>query len=420
METERKSSLLAKEISRRDFLKTVGIGCAGIVIGGSGVLAALEEKTFTVEPASSANRIPFYGTHQSGILTKNPQHVYFVSLTCAAQSKSELRELFQAWTEDSVRFMKGELKPNSPNALLPPHDTGEAAGLGAAHLTLTFGVGPGLFEKPELGLQSRKPAELKDLPHFPKDQLDPLYTGGDICIQACADDPQTAFHAVRNLIRTARGKVTMKWSQSGFNAYPVHKGKKETPRNLFAFKDGTGNPDVDNPDEMNRIVWVQPGESKSWLTGGTYMVVRKIQMHLETWDRTALQEQEATFGRHRDSGAPLGKTGEFEDMELDRKDQNGNPIVPVDSHVYLARQAKDQILRRSFSYSNGIHPQTGAFDAGLLFISFQKNPRQFINIQNSLGRIDKMNEYVTHRGSALFACFPGIQKGSYIGAGLFD
>jgi deferrochelatase/peroxidase EfeB len=150
------------------------------------------------------------------------------------------------------------------------------------------------------------------------------------------------------------------------------------------------------------------------------MVVRRIQMFLETWDRTSLSEQEAAIGRHRDSGAPLGKTGEFEDMELDRKDEKGNPIVPVDSHVYLAKQAKDRILRRSFSYADGIHPETGALNAGLLFISFQKNPQQFINIQNSLGRLDRLNEYITHRGSALFACFPGVQKGSYLGAALFD
>lgn len=141
-------------------------------------------------------------------------------------------------------------------------------------------------------------------------------------------------------------------------------------------------------------------------------------MHLETWDRTALSAQEATFGRHRDTGAPLGKEDEFEDMGLERK-ENGEPVVPVDSHVYLARQVKDRLLRRSFSYSDGIHPNTGAFDAGLLFISFQKHPKQFINIQNSFGRADKLNEYITHRGSALFACFPGVKKGSYLGAELF-
>lgn len=406
-------------LSRRDFLKTVGIGVAGFALGAGGVLGAQEVGPLIDDDVNVKNKINFYGPHQPGIITKYPKYVYFVSLNCDAKSKNELKEMFQSWTEESVRLMNGEMAANSSNTLLPPNDTGEAEGLDASHLTLTFGVGPSLFEKAQLGLQGRKPPELQELPHFPRDQLDPKYVGGDICIQACADDPQVAFHAVRNLIRNARGKVTIRWAQTGFNSYPVRNGKMETPRNLFAFKDGTGNPNVDSPEEMNRIVWVQPGESMDWLAGGTYMVVRKIQMFLETWDRTALKEQEATFGRHRDSGAPLGKTGEFEEMELERKDENGNPIVPVDSHVYLAKQVNDRILRRSFSYSNGINPETGAFDAGLLFISFQKNPQQFINIQNSLGKLDKLNEYITHRGSALFACFPGVERGSYLGEALF-
>lgn len=423
MKTELNDSLFKKNISRRDVLKTVGIGGAGIVLGASGfggVLTAMGRTPFVDDNPNSANKVNFYGEHQSGILTKNPEHVYFVSLNCIAKTKQELKELFQVWTDDSVRLMNGETKLNASNTLLPPQDTGEAEGLDASNLTLTFGVGPSFFNKSELGLEGKRPKELQDLPHFPMDQLDPNFVGGDLCIQACADDPQVAFHAVRNLIRTARGKVTMKWSQSGFNSYPLQNGVKETPRNLFAFKDGTANPNVENEQLMNDLVWVQSGESQNWLTGGSYLVVRRVQMHLETWDRTALKEQEATFGRHRDSGAPIGKSGEFDEVEIDRKDANGNHIVPVDSHVFLAKQVKDQILRRSFSYSDGIQLETGAFDAGLLFISFQKNPQSFINIQNSFGRIDKMNEYISHRGSALFACFPGVKKGSYLGAELLE
>lgn len=421
MSKQEEKSFFQKEISRRDMLKIAGIGGAGVMISASGlpqVLTALGESSFVDDDATAAKKVNFYGKHQSGILTKDPKHVYFVALHCTAKSKAELKELFKVWTDQSVELMNGRLvEPYSSNTLMPPSDTGEATGLDASHLTLTFGVGPSLFEKKELRLQHMKPDTLKDLPHFPKDQLDPAYVGGDICIQACADDPQVAFHAVRNLVRTARGKVTMHWSQTGFNSYEMRGKKSQTPRNLFAFKDGTGNPNVDDVKEMNQYVWVQPGESK-WLSGGTYMAVRRIQMHLETWDRTALSAQEETFGRHRDSGAPLGKTDEMEDLELERV-ENGKPVIPANSHVYLARQVKDRILRRSFSYSDGIDRKTGTFDAGLLFISFQKDPRQFINIQNSFGRIDKLNEYITHRGSALFACFPGVKKGSYLGAGLF-
>ncbi|WP_301109726.1 iron uptake transporter deferrochelatase/peroxidase subunit [Sporosarcina sp.] len=412
-----------KKISRRQMLKYTGAGAAGVVIGASGIGSMLNVFGMVEEEDNprAKHKINFYGKHQSGIATETQSYVYFASLNVLVNSQKELMDLFKMWTPLSVRMMNGEqVGDPATNMLIPAKDTGEAVGLDASNLTLTFGVGPSLFEKQQLGLASKRPAELQDLPHFPKDQLDPAYTGGDICIQACADDPQVAFHAVRNLVRAASGKVSLKWSQAGFNSFPMKGKKKETPRNLFAFKDGSINPNAAKETEMNEVVWIGSGESKSWMTNGSYLAVRRVQMHLETWDRTALQEQEATFGRHRDTGAPLGKKKEMEEMNLDEKDASGEYVVAENSHVRLAMQAKERIYRRSFSYSSGVMDATGTFDAGLLFLSFQKRPQQFIAIQNSFGREDKLNEYITHRGSALFACFPGIQKGGFIGDSLFS
>ena len=422
MTETREEKIFDKKISRRQMLKMTGLGAAGVAIGATGFGGVI--KTFGMDffddDSTSTNKVDFYGEHQSGIATDVQTNIYFASLNVLVTSKQELQELFKMWTPLAVRLMNGEMIGDpTTNGMIPPKDTGEASGLDAANLSITFGVGPSLFEKEEFGLAPKKPNELKDLPHFPKDQLDTAYTGGDICIQACADDPQVAFHAVRNLVRAASGKVSLKWSQAGFNAFPVSKGKKQTPRNLFAFKDGTENPTTSNKKDMNEVVWVQSEDSKNWMTGGSYLVARRIQLHLETWDRTSLKEQENTFGRHRDSGAPIGKKDEFEAMDIDRKDDKGNYIVPETSHVFLAKSVDARILRRSYSYSSGVMDATGSYDAGLLFVSFQKNPDQFIKIQKSLGRLDKMNEYITHRGSALFACFPGIQKGSYIGEALF-
>lgn len=276
-------------------------------------------------------------------------------------------------------------------------------------LTITIGVGPSLFEK--LNILHVKPKELEDLPHFPKDQLQKELTGGDLCIQACADDPQVAFHAVRNLVRAASSLVEIHWTQAGFNSFPTNGG---TPRNLFAFKDGTANPT--DKTAYNDIVWCDKG----WMKNGSYLAVRLIQMHLETWDRTSLKDQEMTFGRHRDSGAPIGKHDEFADFDIEEKDSDGNYVIPEISHVHLAKRTGMQMLRRSFSYVSGIIDKTGAHDAGQLFISFQKSPEQFIKIQNSFGREDKMNEYITHRGSGLFACLPGVKEGGYLGETLIN
>lgn len=393
-----------KKMDRREFLKKAGIGGAGLALGLSGASAFFANKDQgSKNIADGQEEISFYGKHQAGITTPMQKNIYFVVLDLRTTDKNELIQLFKDWTDYSQKLVNGELvKKDGSNALLPPSDTGETVGLNPYRLTLTFGVSASFLTK--LGLEKKRPKLFRDLPAFPKEQLREQYTGGDIVIQACADDEQVAFHAVRNLIRKGRNKVTMKWSQSGFAAIG---DRMETPRNLFGFKDGTAN--VTSEKDFNKVVWA---DSQDWMNNGSYMAVRRIIMHLETWDRTNLQEQENTFGRYKESGAPFGKKDEFDEVDLS--------LLPVDSHVRLAKEVDMPILRRSYSYSDGIDPKTGQFDAGLLFIAFQKDPDRFVKIQTNLGADDKMNEYVTHIGSGLFACFGGVKEGGYIGQDLFE
>ena len=393
-----------KKMDRREFLKKAGIGGAGLALGLSGASAFFANKEQDSKNiADGQEEISFYGKHQAGITTPMQKNIYFVVLDLRTTDKNELIQLFKDWTDYSQKLVNGELvKKDGSNALLPPSDTGETVGLNPYRLTLTFGVSASFLTK--LGLEKKRPKLFRDLPAFPKEQLREQYTGGDIVIQACADDEQVAFHAVRNLIRKGRNKVTMKWSQSGFAAIG---DRMETPRNLFGFKDGTAN--VTTEKDFDKVVWA---DSQDWMKNGSYMAVRRIIMHLETWDRTNLQEQENTFGRYKESGAPFGKQNEFDEVDLS--------LLPVDSHVRLAKEVDLPILRRSYSYSDGIDPKTGQFDAGLLFIAFQKDPDSFVKIQTNLGAVDKMNEYVTHIGSGLFACFGGVKEGGYIGQDLFE
>lgn len=393
-----------KKMDRREFLKKAGIGGAGLALGLSGASAFFANKEQgSKKIADGQEEISFYGKHQAGITTPMQKNIYFVVLDLRTTDKNELIQLFKDWTDYSQKLVNGELvKKDGSNALLPPSDTGETVGLNPYRLTLTFGVSASFLTK--LGLEKKRPKLFRDLPAFPKEQLREQYTGGDIVIQACADDEQVAFHAVRNLIRKGRNKVTMKWSQSGFAAIG---DRMETPRNLFGFKDGTAN--VTTEKDFDKVVWA---DSQDWMKNGSYMAVRRIIMHLETWDRTNLQEQENTFGRYKESDAPFGKKNEFDEVDLS--------LLPVDSHVRLAKEVDLPILRRSYSYSDGIDPKTGQFDAGLLFIAFQKDPDRFVKIQTNLGADDKMNEYVTHIGSGLFACFGGVKEGGYIGQDLFE
>jgi deferrochelatase/peroxidase EfeB len=417
--------------ARRRFLEKLGTGSIGLALGSSmsaactdkpsGVQAAASSLPGTVSKAASdsaqtacalAQRIiPFYGPHQAGIVTPAQRHIYLLVLDLHSDRLPEVREVFRRWTLYASRLTRGEnALPYGDNPYLPPADTGEADSLHAYGLTLTFGVSPSFLRK--LGLAHRAPVDFVDLPRFPREQLRPEWTGGDICIQSCADDPQVAFHAVRQLVRQARASVTPKWSQAGFLGYD---DPQDTPRNLFGFKDGTANEEALKAAQT--VVWV---DEPDWLQGGTYMVVRKIQMHLETWDRTSLKGQEETFGRRRASGAPLGALAEFDPADLHAKDAHGKPVVPETAHMGLARRTGTRMLRRSYAYASGIDPRTGTFDAGLLFISFQRSPAQFIAVQSALGRVDRLNEYITHIGSGLFACFGGVQEGGYIGQALLE
>jgi deferrochelatase/peroxidase EfeB len=151
------------------------------------------------------------------------------------------------------------------------------------------------------------------------------------------------------------------------------------------------------------------------------MVTRRIRMLLEVWDRSTLADQEQTIGRIKGNGAPLGGTKEHDVVNLAVK-QDGDPVVPADAHIRLAAPDENggiRLLRRGYSFTDGIDPVTNQLDAGLFFIAYQRDPRKgFIPVQASL-RTDALNEYIRHNGTAMFACPPGVDAGGYVGETLF-
>jgi deferrochelatase/peroxidase EfeB len=276
------------------------------------------------------------------------------------------------------------------------------------------------------GLASRRPAELADLPVFPGDQLQPARCGGDLSVQACANDPQTAFHAVRQLARLAYGTAELRWAQSGY--VPALVG--QTPRNLMGFKDGSNNPDPRNPADMRDVVWAG-AEAPAWMQGGSYLVARRIRIALEHWDRMKTGFQEQTIGRSKASGAPIGGHGEMDAANLDANDADGNPIIAENAHVRLASASATgtRIFRRGYSYNDGVSftaerwppwRQAMEYDSGLLFLAYQKDPRsQFSRMFERMSRFDMLNQFTTHTASALFAVPRGVQPGEFIGQDLF-
>jgi deferrochelatase/peroxidase EfeB len=363
--------------------------------------------------------VPFFGRHQAGIVTPAQDRMMFASFDVVTEEVGELRSLLGAWTAAAAQMTQGldvgeSGAVDGPN-LAPPDVTGEALGLPASALTVTFGFGPSLFVdadgRDRLGLGGRRPEALIDLPHFPADALDPARSGGDLCVQACANDPQVAFHAVRNLARIGFGVVSLRWSQLGFGRTSSTTEAQETPRNLFGFKDGTANIKAEESAELDRHVWVQRGDGPQWMTGGSYLVARRISMRMETWDRAPLAEQEAIVGRTKGAGAPLSGGDEMTEPDFAMKGARDEPIIPVGAHVRLAHpEANDgvRILRRGYNMTDG-SDGLGRLDGGLFFIAFVRDPaRQFVPMQERLARHDTMMEYLVHTGSALFAVPPGV------------
>ena len=416
---QKNARLMDQKLSRRDMLRLTGVGGLGLLLGGTGagsIIAARKSADPAPSPAAD-DILPFYGSHQGGILTPAQNFICFAAFDLTTSKQADVKKLLEAWTAAAAALTSGSLIGSlNDNPNLPPSDTGEADGLSPSKCTLTFGVGPSFFDG-RFGLAMQRPSTFADLPAFTGDALEPQWCGGDLCVQACADDLQVAFHAIRNLARIARGTAVLRWTQEGFQRTGGADPKGGTPRNLLGFKDGTGNPDVTDAAAMRDIVWSGSGDGPAWMNGGTYMAVRRVQLRVEVWDRSTLSDQETTFGRYRQSGAPIGAKDEFADLNLDAKDASGQPVVPPNSHSALSHgDGSVKILRRSYSYSSGMNLKTGQLDAGLLFISFQKDlVKQFVSIQQRLAKSDKLNEYVLHTGSAVFACFPGVREGGYIG-----
>jgi deferrochelatase/peroxidase EfeB len=393
--------------SRRAFLGGA-IGAAVAGGAGYGVARATEPDT----PARAATVVPFYGRHQAGIATPVQDRLAFAAFDVTAGDRDALARLLGTWAAAAAQLTRGlpiGAIETSPQA--PPIDTGEAAGLGAARLTITVGFGPSLFDD-RFGLAAHRPAALADIPALPRDALDASRSGGDLCVQACADDPTVAFHAIRNFARLARGTAVMKWSQLGFGRTSSTSTSQETERNLMGFKDGTRNIKLEDSADLDDFVWVGAETDQDWMRGGSYLVARRIRMLVESWDTDFLADQERVFGRFKTSGAPLTGTHEFDPPDLDALHGTA-PVIPLDAHIRLAApstNAGKKILRRGYSYTDGNDAQTGLLDAGLFFICFQQDPRsQFVPLQRKLGSHDALNEYIRHTSSALFAVPPGLR-----------
>lgn len=401
--------------SRRQFLlggAVAGLGAAAAV-GADLALAGIgtDSSGSGSAPDAALNgdaTVPFFGDHQAGIATDAQAAATFVALDLhPATDRGALRRLMRVLTDDAARLTQGQpaLADSEPELAVAP-----------ARLTVTFGFGAEVVRR----AGATAPAWLGPLPAFPPiDALEPAWCDGDLVIQIAADDPLTVAHATRMLLKDSRSFASVRWVQHGFRRAYGTVSPGTTMRNLFGQVDGTANPRP-GTDAFDEIVWAQDG----WLAGGTSMVVRRIRMHLDTWDRLDRSGREESVGRRLDTGAPLTGVAEHDDPDFAATDRLGFPVIPEFSHLRRARgEAGDggqKIFRRGYNYD--LSPTGDAVsESGLVFVAFQADAtRQFVPIQQRLADLDLLNQWTTPIGSTVVAVPPGCAEGGYIGEAILD
>jgi len=338
-------------MSRRKLFGAAGVTAAVVGAAGAGALAG-RASAASATFGGLDQPVPFRGERQAGIITPQQDRMHFAAFDVTTDNRDDVIALLKQWTEMAERMTQGDdAVPNGAvggNPYAPPDDTGEALGLPASALTLTIGFGPSFFAKDgkdRFGIAAKRPAGLADLPKFTNEILDPARCGGDICVQACAHDPQVAVHAIRNLARVGFGTVAVRYSQLGFGRTSSTTREQSTPRNMLGFKDGTNNLKAEDTEALDKNVWVAAGDGPDWLAGGTYLVTRRIRNRIEAWDRTTLLEQERVIGRQKGSGAPNGYDDEF--------DHHRNFIAHIRSRKPVV---EDAVFGFREAKPRGVHP----------------------------------------------------------------
>ncbi|WP_091077054.1 Dyp-type peroxidase [Nonomuraea wenchangensis] len=404
-----------RRLTRRGLLSGGALAAAATVTGAVAVTgsaatdgAAAGASPAAPSPAAPAASpdagavVPFHGPHQAGVATPPQAHAVFVGFDLRkGVGREALARMMRLLTDDARRLTQGRpaLADTEPELAALP-----------ARLSVTFGFGPGLFDA--AGVGEHRPESVAALPAFTIDRLRREWSGGDLLVQICADDPLTVTHALRMIVKDARAFAEVRWTQRGFRRAAHSQPGGTTQRNVMGQLDGTVNLVAGTPD-FDRAVWIEEGR----LRGGTTLVLRRIRAEMETWDATDTTAKEFTVGRRLSDGAPLTGGREHDEPDFDRLTPVGFPVISEYAHIRRAHVPDPglRMLRRVYNYDEGVAAD-GTADCGLLFAAFQADiARQFIPVQRRLAEADLLNEWTTPIGSAVFAIPPGCGPDGWIG-----
>lgn len=384
---------MSRRLSRKHLLRWAGAAGGGLALGAAGY-TKLEGGSASAE----AQVEPFHGVHQSGIVNPQPKHLQFASLEVQGNGRAHLRDVMRALTRTAAQLAAGR--------------TAAGDEFDPALLTVTLGLGPSAFDS-RFGIGAQRPPALVDIPHFKGDKLRPELCGGDIAVQCCSASHEVVDRALHALPAAVSGAASVKWSKYGFVRDPLPGDPPgSTPRNIVGFKDGTNNLRGSDAARMRSNVWVNAGDGPGWMTNGTYLVVRNLNVLVANFLTEPLDVQQYAFGRDKATGAPFGQKHEFDPVIRSKE--------PPDCHIMVANprtpgSEAERILRRGYTFTDGYDASISQPLGGLFFICFQRDPRrQFIPIQRRLAVHDRfVVEYPVPVGSAIFAVPPGIRPGGY-------
>jgi len=410
--------LSERQLSRRRFLAGAGAIAGSAALGGfagSAITRGLDAR----DPQPSADSQdansglnsagalePFFGPHQSGVMTARQLHGAFAAFSLVEGFNREAAtRLFRVVTENASKLVSGTA---------PLSDNDPELASGASRLTITAGIGVAFFRR--IGLESMIPEGFVDIPAYDIDRLESDWSGGDFLLQIGSDDPVVLAHALRHMTRSIRSFAQPKWVQRGFTGTPAVSTETGTSRNLMGQVDGTVNPRSEQ--EFDAQVWAPT--STGWFAGGTMLVLRRIAMTLDTWDSLDTTGKELAVGRKLSTGAPLTGDKETDVPDFTAVGSSGLPVIPPFAHIRRARfaQGSAPFLRRPFNFDDGINLK-GEHQAGLIFAAYAANiESQYIPVQNALAKQDLLNRWTIPVGSAVFAILPGCLENGLLGESL--
>ena len=390
-------------VARRHLLSGGAAGAAGLALGWGGATwaASPTESGRGTAPGGQADAtVPFHGRHQAGVETPPQQRITLLGLDLRDGVDQEgLRRLMLLLSDDAARLTQARPSLGDQEPELAAR---------ADRLTVTFGFGPRVFAEV---LRARPDGAVRPLPPFATDRLERRWGQTDLVVQIGADQPMPLAHARKVLLRDARSFVAVRWEQEGFRAPIDPAGGGQIQRNLMGQVDGISNVQPGSA-EFEERVWI--GGSGP-LAGGSQLVVRRIAMDLDGWEKVDRAGREATVGRTHGSGAPLAGHGQSEEPDLEATDKLGFPLIDPASHMARARSTDrtERIFRRGYNYDV---LADGEPQSGLLFLAFQSDvDRQFVPIQRRLAAEDRLNAWVTSIGSAAYSVLPGCRPSGFVG-----